>query len=84
MRRLGARGPCDPPRLVRLSGGTGGTWSGAVPAEPKRHAGPQAQPSWGAAPETGGDQAEVTERQTPAADLPLATSCSMSGQRMLR
>lgn len=49
----GSSGPAIP-GLERISGDTGGTWCGSVPAEPKRDAGPQAQPSWGAAQATRG------------------------------
>lgn len=75
-RGLGAQGS-EIPGLARLSGGTGGTWRGTVPAKPKRGAEPQAQPSWRAVRAKLGDRAEITERQAPAAASPLATSCSI-------
>lgn len=49
----GSSGPAIP-GLEPISGDTGGTWRGSVPAEPKRDAGPQAQPSWGATQATRG------------------------------
>ncbi|XP_055449102.1 translation initiation factor IF-2-like [Psammomys obesus] len=85
--RAGGRRGLAIPHLVRLSGGTGGIWQGAVPAEAKRDAGPQAQPSLG-----GGGAARATFgtrlRSLGARPRPEAhrspPSCSQSRRRMLR